>query len=474
MLKQKAALVRNCLIISDGFLVLIAFFIAYQVRLLPYFQSIILISPLGNYLWLTWIAIPLWVILLYSQGLYRSLRTIALVTIIGRIFRVILVGTLILSSLVFIFQAKDFSRSLIGLFAILNFILMVVSRVIIDSVSHSIRKRGYNFRNVAIIGINNRCFDLIKRIKSHPEWSLRVIGVIGIETNDIDIMSAPSDVPCLGTLEDLNRLFNEHVIDEIIITLDKSDLMEVEDTIHLCEELGIRTHLVADFFNLIIARTQLGYLEEIPLLTFTTTPYHDFHLLIKRLLDLFVSTLVIVAGSPFFVAINILIRLDSKGPVMFSQERVGLNGRRFRLLKFRSMIPDAEEKKSAIQDLNEMSGPVFKISNDPRITRIGRILRRYSLDEFPQFFNVFKGDMSLVGPRPPVPEEVEKYVRWQRRRLSMKPGMTCIWQISGRNEIDFEEWMKLDLQYIDHWSLGLDMKILLKTIPAVLSGKGAR
>jgi len=222
-----------------------------------------------------------------------------------------------------------------------------------------------------------------------------------------------------------------------------------------------------------VARVELEELEGIPFLTFTTTPSNESQLALKRLLDVAVSMLLLLLALPVIGIAAIAIRLSSPGAVLFKQKRMGLNGRVFTLFKFRTMFEDALERRGEVTHLNQMTGPVFKAKSDPRITAVGRVLRKFSLDELPQLWNVLKGDMSLVGPRPPIPEEVAAYHRWHRRRLSMKPGLTCLWQVSGRNDVDFDRWMKLDLQYIDNWSPSLDLKILLRTIPAVLSGRGA-
>jgi exopolysaccharide biosynthesis polyprenyl glycosylphosphotransferase len=218
----------------------------------------------------------------------------------------------------------------------------------------------------------------------------------------------------------------------------------------------------------------LEELDGIPLLSFTTTPSNPAQLVVKRILDLSLSLFLFLLTLPIQLLAVIAIRLTSSGPVFFRQTRCGLNGRHFTLLKLRTMDAGAEQRLSEISHLNEMTGPVFKVSKDPRLTMVGRLLRRLSIDELPQLWNVIRGDMSLVGPRPPLPEEVSQYQPWQRRRLSMSPGITCLWQVSGRNEVDFDRWMALDLKYIDTWSPMLDLKILLKTVPAVLSGRGAR
>jgi len=265
----------------------------------------------------------------------------------------------------------------------------------------------------------------------------------------------------------------ERVIDEVIFLVPRKWLDEIEEAIHVCEEIGVTVRLATDFPNPFIGKIDFGELDGIPLLTLSTTPQKTDLLFIKRLLDILTSLIALFLISPILLATAIVIWIDSSGPILFKQKRVGLNGRTFTFYKFRSMVKDAEQIRSRFGHLNEMSGPVFKIREDPRLTKVGKFIRKYSIDELPQLFNVLKGDMSLVGIRPPIPEEVEKYEGWQRRRLSMKPGITCIWQVRGRNQVDFDQWMKMDLHYIDSWSLKLDLKLLFKTIPAVLFKKGA-
>jgi exopolysaccharide biosynthesis polyprenyl glycosylphosphotransferase len=223
-----------------------------------------------------------------------------------------------------------------------------------------------------------------------------------------------------------------------------------------------------------VSRAELSDYEGWSALSFRSTPNHGEALVAKRVMDVLGAALALLLSTPVLAIVAVAIKLEDRGPVFFGQERSGLYGRTFRMWKFRSMSVDAEAQKGALAGHNEMDGPVFKMRADPRVTRVGRFLRRTSLDEFPQFWNVLRGDMSLVGPRPPLPDEVARYARWQMRRLSMKPGITCIWQVSGRNDVDFDTWMRLDLQYIDAWSLFLDVKLLARTVPAVLRGSGAR
>jgi exopolysaccharide biosynthesis polyprenyl glycosylphosphotransferase len=242
----------------------------------------------------------------------------------------------------------------------------------------------------------------------------------------------------------------------------------------VCEEMGVPACLLADFFPLRFFKKRMGEFQDKPAILFSTAPDNGTTLYLKGLVDRILALFGIVLISPLLLSVALLVRLTSKGSILFRQQRCGLNGRKFALLKFRTMVENAEELKTSLQEKNEMDGPVFKIKDDPRLTKVGKWLRKLSLDELPQLFNVLWGDMSLVGPRPPLPEEVSQYDLWHRRKLSMKPGITCLWQVNGRNDINFDKWMKMDLEYIDNWSLWLDTKILFKTIPAVILGTGAR
>ena len=270
----------------------------------------------------------------------------------------------------------------------------------------------------------------------------------------------------------LPELLRQHVIDEIIFAVDSRKLGEMEELFLLCDEEGVRTRVVVDFFPHVNSQVYLDRLGSTPLLTFSATPHDEIRLLAKRITDVVLAAAALVLLLPFMLLIALLIRLTSPGPAIFRQERCGLNGRRFVFYKFRSMCDNAEELKASLAHLSHKQ-TAFKIPNDPRLTGVGRFLRKFSIDEWPQLWNVLKGDMSLVGPRPAVPEEVEQYQTWQRRRLRMRPGLTCLWAVAGRDAVDFETWMKMDMQYIDNWSLALDWKIILRTIPHVLTGRGA-
>ncbi|MEO8056479.1 MAG: sugar transferase, partial [Acidobacteriota bacterium] len=354
-------------------------------------------------------------------------------------------------------------------------LLLVAERVTVRLVARRVRALGFNFRTVVLVGDTPGAAAMAKLIRDHPWWGLKLLGLIRERPIEPGETTTSNGVPYLGTLEDFPRVFMEFSVDEVLLAVDRGDLPKMEDLFLLCEEMGVKTRLVLDFFPHVLARVELEELDGTPLLTFSTTPDDSAAMMAKRTVDVLLSILLgAVAVVPVTLA-ALVIRLTSKGPALFRQTRVGLNGRPFTLVKLRTMVENAEERLAEVAHLNEHEGPVFKSAIDPRLTAFGRLIRRFSLDEIPQLWNVLRGEMSLVGPRPPLPEEVARYERWQRRRLSMKPGVTGLWQVSGRNEIPrFEEWTNLDLAYIDNWSLALDAKILLRTIPAVLTGRGAR
>jgi exopolysaccharide biosynthesis polyprenyl glycosylphosphotransferase len=299
----------------------------------------------------------------------------------------------------------------------------------------------------------------------------KVLGYLAFEGESSD---PRLDAPVLGTAADLGPVLGEHALDEVYIAGHAvREGQAMQEAIATCERFGTPFALPASEFRMSRARPadrraiRDGYIH------FVTVENRPWQSSLKRVFDIVVSSVAIALLSPVFVAVAVAIKLTSRGPVFFRQTRVGLHGRHFHMLKFRSMVADAEKMRAALESRNEQSGPVFKITRDPRITAVGHFIRKLSIDELPQFFNVLRGEMSIVGPRPPIPSEVAQYEPWQRRRLSVRPGITCVWQVSGRNNISFEQWMYLDMQYIDHWSLLKDVKLILKTVPAVLHGRGA-
>jgi exopolysaccharide biosynthesis polyprenyl glycosylphosphotransferase len=310
--------------------------------------------------------------------------------------------------------------------------------------------------------------ELVEIIGANPHWGLSFAGFVLV-----DGMPVPHRGPLLGKLSDLGGILEDEVLDVVIFAVPRGRLGDVQRGIQLCEEQGIEVRISLDVLRFGPGRMTVSDFDGVPMLAFSRTPSDALALAAKRAFDLVASAAILLLSSVALVAVAIAIKLDSPGPVFFRQRRVGRNGREFSMLKFRSMHVDAEAQLAALRVQNEVSGPVFKMRDDPRVTRVGRFLRRTSLDEFPQFLNVLFGDMSVVGPRPPIPGEVQQYRRWQRRRLSVKPGITCLWQISGRSSIGFDRWMELDLEYIDNWSLWGDVLICLKTVPAVIAARGA-
>ncbi|MFQ5456354.1 MAG: sugar transferase [Nitrospirota bacterium] len=472
MLRQRARIISIGVFLIDLSLTIISFFLAYFVRDRLGYINYGHLLPISEYSELLFYILPIWLIIFHYLELYKSQRTKTFLSEIEKLFIGVILGALSITTIIFGLKYIHISRLFLLIFPVIDFILLSFGRISIRIFARYVRKRGYNYRYILVIGTGKRARQIINLLKEHKHWGLRLVGIISDQSNGK--REKINGYPIIGGIDNISNILEKQVVDEVVFAVSRKRLEELEDIFLLCEELGIRTRVAVNFFPKMIAKVHLEQFYNIPLLTFTTTPYNETLLALKRGFDIVVSLALLIILCPLFIIVAILIKSTSEGSVIFSQERVGLNRRRFTLYKFRSMVNDAEEKKGEVSHLNEMNGPAFKITNDPRITRFGKIIRRLSIDEFPQLINVLKGDMSIVGPRPPIPEEVEKYENWQRRRLSMKPGVTCLWQISGRNKvIDFNKWMEMDLQYIDNWSIGLDIKIFFKTIPVVFTGKGA-
>ena len=352
----------------------------------------------------------------------------------------------------------------------------------------STRRTVVSSRKVLLVGNNRRTQEHLESFADSPNGAVTIVGVLDVRRDDkvaadggsgSDSANGPNGVaqsihvPDLGSVDDLSKVLRQHQVDEVLVTLPiKSCYDEIQAALKTCEEAGVAISLCSKLFESSIARPAVKS-QANSSITYSCVPYPAWQLRMKRALDICGALVgIAIFGIPMLL-ITLAIKLTSKGPVLFRQKRAGINHRTFDIFKFRTMVVDAEDRKEELAELNEVDGPVFKIRKDPRVTRLGSFLRKYSLDELPQFFNVLFGDMSLVGPRPPIPAEVEDYEWWQRRRLSMKPGITCLWQVSGRNDIGFDQWMRLDLAYIDNWSLWLDIKLLFKTVPAVVLGRGA-
>ncbi len=349
---------------------------------------------------------------------------------------------------------------------------LTLFRLLLRSILRFFRKRGYNYREVLLVGSNERTLRIINEIDRNPSYGLRIIGVID-DLSRSSYWISHSTVPFLGDIVDLKRILTTYIVDGICITLPAGSFYrEIADIVNVCEEIGLPVH-VRDPFREKANRAPPFYVGGLHFFTYAGGSDTGWRYSVKRVIDVVFSILFLVILGPALLLIMSLIKLTSQGPALFKQIRVGKNSRLFKLYKLRTMVADAEKLKEQLLAQNEMDGPAFKIKDDPRVTWIGKYLRKFSIDEIPQLFNVLNGDMSLVGPRPGLKEEVDAYIWNHRKRLSVIPGITGLWQIMGRNEISFDEWMKLDIYYVENWSLRLDFYILLKTIPVVLSTKGA-
>ncbi|MCP4896832.1 MAG: sugar transferase [bacterium] len=475
MLKERARSIAYWVCFTDLTLTTGAFFIAWWVRsdLGPRLAPGIFptqLHSLSRYLGLLPLVLIIWAALLLGREAYTSRRTVALHEEVWQVIQVVAMGTLLLAACGWLLRLDFVSRPFLILFALLDLCFLLAEKIALRLLARRVRRRGYNYRSVLIVGINPRSEEVARLIADHPHWGLRLLGFVAPNGDYPEVFA---ELPVLGTADQLPQILMREVVDEVLFVLSRRQLEEFEESFLLCSELGIHAR-VALYFPHMKARVVLEELEGIPLLTFTTTPAAPFPLFLKQLTDLFVAIVGLVVLSPLFLLIALAVKLSSKGPILFRQVRCGVNGRRFTLLKFRTMVVDADKHLDEVAELNVVDGPAFKAPNDPRVTPLGRFLRRFSFDELPQLINVLAGQMALVGPRPPIPDEVELYERWQLRRLSMKPGITGLWQVSGRADLeDFSAWIALDLAYIDNWSLWIDVKILAKTIPAVLFARGA-
>lgn len=462
--------VKGILGFVDSILISLAFVAAYQTRFRLNFHKV--------FSWVFYIDFPIAVLLLmvsvlcwlaigYWFNIYENLDSAHPRVVVRNTFRQCVLGAVCLVMTEYMVRL-DLSRFFVLLFATYAWILLCLFRINAGRVIGAVRRQFGTAHFVMVVGSGENARHMGEALEQSSDYGIRLIGFLDEQPGEVHLSHTYERHP----LWRLPELLRQQVIDEIIFAVDSNRLREMEKVFLLCDEQGVRTRVVVDFFPHVKSQMYLEQLGTTHLLTFSAAPHDEIRLLLKRITDVVLAAAALVLLLPFMVLIALLIRLTSPGPVIFRQQRCGLNGRRFTFYKFRSMCDNAEELKASVAHLSRKS-TAFKIPNDPRLTRLGRFLRKFSIDEWPQLWNVLKGDMSLVGPRPAVPEEVELYQAWQRRRLRMRPGLTCSWAVAGRDMLDFDTWMKMDMQYIDNWSLELDWKIILRTIPRVLTGRGA-
>jgi len=393
---------------------------------------------------------------MYSNVLFEYLTIICL----GAAFLFILIGVL---------EFQTISRWVMISFIVLNFIMLFSYKTFAFKIMKILRSRGYNYRRIVIIADNDSYY-LIDKVIATKDWGYKLYAIISDSSKIRERYGNQFNI--ISEKECISKIIDNGIVDEVMFCKGDFNQDMIRNVINLCIEVGVTFRIQSELFNIASTHSHISYVNQFPFLTFMNTPDNYLALKMKSVMDYLGSSLILLGISPILLCIAIAIKLNDRGPIFFKQVRVGQNGRLFKCIKFRTMITNAEDLKNTLMDQNEQDGPVFKIKNDPRVTKIGHFLRKSSLDELPQFINVIKGEMSIVGPRPPVPSEVKEYERWQRRRLSMKPGITCIWQVSGRNDIPFDQWMKMDMEYIDSWSLKLDLSLFIRTFKVLLVRDG--
>ena len=408
-----------------------------------------------------------WVLTLWLNGAYRLRARWSIASEIRLILHALIWFALLTFAFIYLVKMSDLSR----LYMVVLLGLMLATTVLIRTAMRLAlqiaRRRGQNLRNVLVLGTGMQGRMFAQKLSEHPEIGLNILGFLGAPVDDL-----PRRWSYLGPVDELPNLIHREVVDEVAICLVTEDWALIESIAAMCEAEGKIVRMPVAMPRLSIATAHVEDLDGMPVVSMLTGPRSALELATKRVIDVVGAIAGLVILAPLFAGIALAIIATDGRPVLYRQERVGLHGRRFKVVKFRSMVTDAEQKLDALREHNEIKGHAFKMTADPRITKVGRFLRRSSLDELPQLWNVVRGEMSLVGPRPPLPTEVDAYDAWHRRRLSMKPGVTGLWQIEGRHEPEFDQWVEKDLEYIDKWSFWLDLKIIARTVPAVITGQG--
>ena len=479
MLKEHSSLTLEMQKVIDIGITAFSFIAAYFIKrnLLPGKLANLITDP--NYYAILLLIIIAWYISFRWMDMYKSYRQASFWQFFTAILKSNFLGMLLVSIAMYLTHIQEVSRLLMGIFLVLNICLLTLFKFIVFKTLEKIRTDGFNTKNVLIVGSKKRAEKVIETVESNRTTGYRILGCFDIEEEMLGAQ-VYNGHKVIGLIQDLEYFLRNNIVDELIFAMPLKKIEHGDRYIALAESMGIKVRIIPDWelhylmYRPGIATIKFDDFLGVYNMCLQSTPINEGRLFIKNVFDIAAAFVLLIIFSPFFIFIGAAIKICSKGPVFYGQERLGMNGRRFVAYKFRTMVDHADELLKELEEMNEADGPVFKIKDDPRIIPfVGRFLRKTSLDELPQLFNVLKGEMSLVGPRPPIPKEVDQYSVWQRRRLSIKPGMTCLWQIApGRNELSFEEWMKLDLKYIDNWSLFNDFKILVLTFKAVITGAG--
>ena len=461
---------------ADALTTLVSFWLAYHlwslvIRLWPVLLNGGMVSFDHAYFMIMMASAIIWVLIFRSQGAYSYQRFTSFVTEIKIIGKTVFAGVLILIALLFVFRTVYFPRTLVVLFLVVNFSLLTMEKLLLFVIAKVVRERGKNRKIVLVVGTGDQTRRFVEAIGEHFAWGLDIVGFLGPAREDVGQEIFGKKI--LGTFDDIVGVMHTHHLDEVIITVSTRRMEVIRQVLDTCEREGVQVRIISDFLGSIAKRFRADVIYELPIISISYIPKNPLALTIKRAMDIGISLAGLIVLAPFFLIVAAAVKITSPGPVFYEWNVVGFNKRPFKSWKFRTMVVGADKMKAQLEHLNEMQGPVFKVKHDPRITPLGRFLRKFSIDELPQLWSVLKGDMSLVGPRPAGPHELVHYESWQRRKLSFKPGLTCLWQVNGRNRIHkFDDWVKMDLAYIDNWSLSLDMRILGKTILTVIRGTG--
>ena len=468
MYKEHLTLLKRLQLVADLVLVEAAFLVAHAL----WAWSVPGRSPVSlSSLWLPPTAALVWLFFLDANGLYYSYRTVRGRDLAFGIAKSVVQGTVVLGTAIYLLNA-EVGRFLLVSFAMTSFAALLGGRLLVHGSLTRVRQRGWNYNSILVLGTGRAARELVRGLRRNAHWGIRVFGYL--TTDGAEKGQRIEGAEVLATIDDFEGILARTAIDEVAIAQPEISADALAQLIAICEREGVKARVIADLYRSAASRVVVEELDGLPVVTFAVGPGVGWQMVCKEVLDRVGALVALALALPLMIFVAIAIKLDSAGPVLFVQERVGLRKRRFRLYKFRTMVRDAEALRSELASRNEQPYPVFKIRNDPRVTRVGRWLRRFSIDELPQLWNVLVGEMSFIGPRPPLSEEVAQYEDWQRRRLSMKPGMSGLWQVAGRGRVlEFADWVKLDLEYIDNWSLALDLRILFWTVPVVIFGKGA-
>src|SRR5689334_1785051 len=460
--------------LHDLLLTFLAFLFSYLLRnygMPLLFPRLSPLYPIEDYVPFLIGVLSLWTIIGHSLGLYAKPDPGDRIQLIRDAAVLVVIGSIAVLAGLYLLKATYVSRSFVLVFCATDALFLGIGRSCFPAASAWLRERFERYRYFLIVGTGPSALQMASFLTQGKHLWQRLVGLIQTSASSFPAQEE-HNYPVFD-LDHLPRLLENQIVDEVIIAVSAHELEGVQPFIRRLQEEGVHTRLHLDFLPATVSQVFIEHFHDVPLLTFANTPANEVLLFVKRVFDVVLSVVALSIAAPLMLLISALIATFSPGPILYRQTRCGIGGRRFRLYKFRTMVVGADQMRANLECHNELEGPVFKMANDPRCTPVGRWLRKFSLDEVPQLWNILRGDRFFVETRAPLPEEVEKYETWQRRRLRMRPGLTCLWALEGRNNVRFHRWMQLDLLYIENWSLWLDLKILIKTIPYVLKGSGA-